>query len=165
MEANTSSRRVKRRWTATLSLMTLGSAAALVVWREPVHGSQSPGPPPTAEFCLLAPGAAHAVPSDMAEVALDVVVPPQTPGIDIEPRAVPARQGDVVRVAVASPREGGVAVHGLLDVRPVHAGQKISVEFRAIYSGRFPVHFHGDDGSHVPIAAVEVLPAELPGRQ
>jgi hypothetical protein len=137
-------------------------SGVLLAWLEPVRGSVV-STSIAAEFCAIAPAEARAGPADAAAVQLSAAVPPDsalTTDADFVP--VAATQGDVVRVTVASPREGGVAVHGLLDVRPIAARDRVTVEFRAIYSGRFPIHFHGADGSHLQIAAIEVAPRALP---
>jgi len=80
---------------------------------------------------------------------------------DTAPTRATVHQRDVVRVSVASPRDGAVTVHGLSDLQPISADGHVTFEFRAIYSGRFPVHFHGMDGSHIEIAAFEVMPATV----
>ena len=37
-------------------------------------------------------------------------------------------------------------------------GERATLRFRAIYSGRFPLHFHGVDGSHIGVWALNVSP-------
>jgi hypothetical protein len=71
--------------------------------------------------------------------------------------AVRVAKGAVVRVSVWSPRRGSVAVHGLLALQPVAADGTIVAAFRTLHTGRFPLHFHGADGTHQEIAAFEVL--------
>jgi len=66
------------------------------------------------------------------------------------------RKNAVLEFDVQSPRRGGLAVHGLSDLVRIERGQRVKVRLRAIYSGRFPLHFHGIDGSHFEIAVVEV---------
>jgi len=115
-----------------------------------------------AQFCLPAPEAARATPQDVASLAMDVDVPRTDPPIgEMSPATATAHQGEVVRVSVRSPRDGAVTVHGLSELHPLAAGEHLTFEFRAIYSGRFPVHFHGMDGSHIEIAAFEVMPATV----
>lgn len=151
-------------------VLGLAVSGVLLAWLEPVRGSVVSGSAVSsstgAEFCATAPAEARAGPADVAAVSLSAAVPPASALVtEADFVAVPAAQGDVVRVTVASPREGAVAVHGLLDVRPMAARQQVTVEFRAIYSGRFPVHFHGADGSHLQIAAIEVAPRSATGAQ
>lgn len=139
-------------------------AAVLFAWFHPAQG-QAAAPLFDAAFCALAPTEARATPGDKADVTLAAVVPMETPAAGLEAATgAAAAKGDVVRVSVTSPRDGGVAVHGLLDVRPIAAGERVSFEFRAIYTGRFPIHFHGADGTHFEIAAIEVLPTRVSAR-
>lgn len=139
-------------------VLTATVAGVLFAWLQP---SQShPVAVLDSAFCVLAPAEAHAGPADRADVNLNATVPLATPPVGLmAATGVSAAKGDVVRVTVTSPRDGGIAVHGLLDVRPISAGARVTVEFRAIYSGRFPVHFHGADGSHFEVSAIEVLPS------
>lgn len=91
---------------------------------------------------------------------LAIDVPLQTPGFGESPAlAVRARKNEVIEFVVSSARPGSVAVHGLLENRPVVVGGELRVAIRTVYTGRFPLHFHGDDGSHFEIAAIEVRPA------
>lgn len=69
---------------------------------------------------------------------------------------VKVRRNAVLEFDVQSPRRGGLAVHGLSDLVRIETGKEAKVRLRAIYSGRFPLHFHGIDGSHFEIAVVEV---------
>ena len=156
MQANSVKSRTKR----GLASATLATAVAAVIfaWLQPSHGQVPAALSDAGAFCATAPAEAHATPADRADLQLNATVPRETPTEWVAASSIAAAKGDVVRVAVTSPRDGGVAVHGLMDVRPIHAGESITVEFRAIYSGRFPIHFHGVDGSHVEIAAIEVLP-------
>lgn len=113
-----------------------------------------------AAFCTSPPAAA-VVPIDTpADVKIGVLVPSETPVNPIldERVATPAevRRNAVLEFDVQSPRRGGLAVHGLSDLVRIERGQRVKVRLRAIYSGRFPLHFHGIDGSHFEIAVVEV---------
>lgn len=75
-----------------------------------------------------------------------------------ETRIYPVAKNDVIQVEVSAPRPGAVAVHGILEAHRVRVGGVVSVKLRAKYTGRFPLHFHGEDGSHFEVAAFEVLP-------
>jgi hypothetical protein len=111
------------------------------------------------EFCVTSPAEARAAPADKPDRLFTAQVPVDTPPMGLQSTTVYSiAKGDVVQFRVSSPRSGLVAVHGLLDVEPVAAGGVVTVSFRAIYSGRFALHFHGIDGSHFEIAAVEVQP-------
>ena len=63
---------------------------------------------------------------------------------------------DIIEVEVHAPRPGAIAMHGILDPHRVRVGGTVSVKLRARYTGRFPLHFHGDDGSHFEVAVFEV---------
>ncbi|HEX2547501.1 MAG TPA: hypothetical protein VHL79_21640 [Ramlibacter sp.] len=68
-------------------------------------------------------------------------------------------RGDVIQVRVDAPPRGGfVAVHGILEEHRVKPSGSIYVKLQAKYSGRFPLHFHGADGSHFEVAVFEVRP-------
>jgi hypothetical protein len=68
----------------------------------------------------------------------------------------PLAKGDVVQLDISSPRPGAVAIHGILETHRVRVGGVASVKVRLKYAGRFPLHFHGDDGSHIEVAVFEV---------
>jgi len=89
----------------------------------------------------------------------EVKVPLQTPlpGQGEAPSFAVAR-GDILQVRVDAPRGGLVAVHGILEEHRVKVDDAIHVKLQARYSGRFPLHFHGDDGSHFEVAVFEVAP-------
>jgi hypothetical protein len=88
-----------------------------------------------------------------------IAVPESTPESILSAREQTIKQGDVVEFVVTSRRPGTVVVHGLTDERRVVANAQLSMQFRAIYSGRFALHFHGDDGSHFELMALNVMPA------
>ncbi len=72
-------------------------------------------------------------------------------------------QGDIVQVEIAAPRAGSVTMHGVMDLHRVKVGGTVFVKLQAKYTGRFPLHFHGDDGAHIEIAVFEVV-ARVAGR-
>ena len=67
-------------------------------------------------------------------------------------------RGEVVEFRITAPIEGAASVHGLSDLVLMKAGERATLRFRAIYSGRFPLHFHGADGSHIGVWALDVAP-------
>lgn len=91
----------------------------------------------------------------------EIVVPKSSPTSFVSPREETVRQGDVIEFAVTSPRPGAVVVHGFFDPQPIPTSGRVTVAFRAIYSGRFALHFHGNDGSHFELMALNVLPAGI----
>jgi hypothetical protein len=142
-------------WTAAagLSVAGLGAAFAPGATVPPTDGA-------SAAFCLTGPLAAQVVATDRRDRSYDVRVPAVDPQEGIPASATrPIAKGDVVEFRVASDRPGTLAVHGLTDLKPVVVGGVATVAFRAIYTGRFPLHFHGTDGSHIEIAALDVMPA------
>ena len=134
------------RWAVGLAI-AVGAIYALTTARSP---------PPSNPVASMT---AEVSPADRRDQHFDVAVPKDTPANPISVREETVHQGDVVEFTVTSPRSGAVVVHGLLEPRTVVADARVTVAFRAIYTGRFPLHFHGADGSHFEIVAVNVLPA------
>ncbi|KHK55805.1 hypothetical protein PI87_12390 [Ralstonia sp. A12] len=111
-------------------------------------------------FCVPIPASAKVAESEAADHAMVVQVPSVPSDSAADFRSVKAAQGEVIRFTVSSARAGAVGVHGLSDITPIQAGGTVTIAMRAIYSGRFPLHFHGTDGSHFELAAVEVRSAD-----
>ena len=140
-------------WAAVFGLASVGLAAAFVPTRD------DRGDAATAAFCLPAPQAALVTAADRRDERYDARVPKTNPPEGIpQAESHPVTQGDVVEFEVTSGRPGTIAVHGFTDLQPVVVGGVATIAFRTIYSGRFPLHFHGTDGSHIEIAALEVMP-------
>lgn len=93
-----------------------------------------------------------------------IAVPQVTPANFLSATEHTIRQGEVVEFAVTTSRPGFVIVHGLTDMLPLDAAGTTLVSFRAIYSGRFALHFHGEDGSHFELTALNVMPAQSPDK-
>jgi predicted aspartyl protease len=108
------------------------------------------------QFCVPAPLEARVSAAQAAAIELHVAVPDETPAVNASSKSVVAHKGEVVRIAVESNTGGAVGVHGMSDVVPIRSGQTVNLAFRLIYSGRFPVHFHGVNGSHFEILALEI---------
>lgn len=108
------------------------------------------------QLCASVPVEARVTAAQAAATELRVVVPDEIPAVNVSPTSVQARKGDVVRITVGSTTDGAVGVHGLSDIVPIRSGQQVGLAFRLIYSGRFPLHFHGVGGSHFEILAFEV---------
>lgn len=157
----------KKRWLNGL-LAGLAIASGLAVALPLIRQQAAPSDvTPThaigSEFCATSAPEARVRPGDKIDRRYGAAVPLDTPppGMPSLETAHAITQGDVVQFEVASPRSGQVAVHGLYDAQTLQVGGVVRVAFRAVYSGRFPLHFHGADGSHFEIAAVEVLPASM----
>lgn len=144
---------------AKLGLTASAIAIASVLLWQPKRALSAPVAVPSAEFCILAPKEAHADVAERADVVASVEVPAQTPAPGILAASRSASQGEVIRVTVRSSRPGAVIVHGLMDARTIDKAGTVTVAFRAIYGGRFPLHFHGVDGSHFEVVAFEIRPA------
>ena len=156
-----------RRWLgwSAIGLFAAGGAAAVIAPSLQAR-PQSPADAALA-FCATTPADALVTSSDTPDHRYAARVPADNPANILSSTSYSIAKGDVIEFDVASPRPGMVAVHGLHDLQAVQAGGTISIAFRAIYTGRFPLHFHGADGSHFELAALEVLPsaaAAPPGR-
>ena len=90
-----------------------------------------------------------------------VAVPEVTPIDFLSATEYTINQGDVVEFAVTTDRPGSVIVHGISDMLPLKVAGPTLGSFRAIYSGRFALHFHGPDGSHFELTALNVMPAPV----
>lgn len=108
-------------------------------------------------FCAPVPPESKVLSNDRPTREVGVIVPAEPPPMGaITGGSVEAGKGQIVSFVVSTSRSGAVGVHGLSEIEAIHAGATTRVTFRAIYSGRFPLHFHGTDGSHFELAAVEV---------
>ena len=158
----------KRRLNGLLSVLSVlavasGLAIALPLIRQQAPASASENSDAIAsQFCATNAPEARVTPADKVDRHYSVDVPLETPLMGMPSAAVHSiAKGEVVQFEVVSPRPGQVAVHGLLDAETVQIGSVVRVAFRAVYTGRFPLHFHGADGSHFEIAALEVLPKSM----
>lgn len=145
---------------------TVASAAVMVAWPlvtlQAKTGVNTDPATIASEFCVTSAVEARASLDDRIDRHYSVDVPIETPPMGFAPAVVHSiAKGEVVQFDVASPRPGKIAVHGLLDAETVQVGSILKVAFRAVYTGRFPLHFHGADGSHFEIAALEVLPKSM----
>jgi hypothetical protein len=89
-----------------------------------------------------------------------VAVPQVTPLNFLRATEHTISQGEVVQFAVTTDRSGFVIVHGLSDLLPLDVKGTTLVSFKAVYSGRFALHFHGSDGSHFELTSLNVMPAQ-----
>ena len=113
------------------------------------------------QFCAPAPSETLIAKGVGADRHFDLRVPtkPPTAEASFTTMAHPVRQHDVISLTVTSPIYGAVGIHGITAIEEVTQGQRVDLAFRAVYSGRFAVHFHGVDGSHYELAALEVAPS------
>lgn len=114
-------------------------------------------PPSLSSLCLTASSAPKVAVAVGADHVFVVQVPNETPTFGtLAAQSFAVKKDDVIEFDVSTARSGAVAVHGLFDPLTVIPGAVTRVKLKAIYSGRFPLHFHGDDGSHFEIAALEI---------
>lgn len=115
------------------------------------------------QFCAPAPSETLVAEGDGADRHFDLRVPtkPPTAEASFTTPAHPINQHDVITLSITSPTYGAVGIHGITAIKEVSQGQQIDLAFRAVYSGRFAVHFHGVDGSHYELVALEVAPQSL----
>ena len=156
----------EKRWlNGLLSVLAVASGLAvalpLIHQQAPATAGENSGATES-QFCATNAPEARVTPADKVDRHYSVDVPLETPPMGMPSAAVHSiAKGEVVQFEVVSPRPGQVAVHGLLDAETVQIGSVVRVAFRAVYTGRFPLHFHGADGSHFEIAALEVLPQSM----
>jgi hypothetical protein len=139
---------------ALLGALALGGAAAFTL--QPPRVAFDPSNDLDAICSVENPFSAEPLQGE-AKHRFAVAVPRDNPlpGRDEAPVYALAK-GDVIQLNVSSPRAGGVAIHGILQTHSVRVGDVVSIKVRAKYGGRFPLHFHGDDGSHFEIAVFEI---------
>jgi hypothetical protein len=143
-----------------ISLGLAGSIAALGVMSAWPALSESPttltADEVARQFCVPLPTEAQVNARDVADEEISVQVPREDTSYGLTSPAVPVRLGDVVQVKVFTGRAGAAGVHGLSTIDAILPGESAVIKFRAIYSGRFPLHFHGVDGSHFELMAINI---------
>jgi hypothetical protein len=143
------------------ALIGAGLVAGLAVAAVWAPGTQAPVDATRyAQFCTPVPAAAVAPNADASDHRIDVVVPRNivAPDLDGDAHATQIARGEVVEFRITAPIEGAASVHGLSDLVLMKPGEPATLRFRAIYSGRFPLHFHGADGSHIGVWALNISP-------
>ena len=100
-----------------------------------------------------------------AGTAVSVAIPsPKAFTVNIDPvkggslNVYRLRKGERAMFAVTSSIDGKLAVHGYTADLPVKAHNELKFDLTAIHTGRFPMHIHGRDGSHLKVGVLEVLP-------
>ncbi len=153
---------IDRRKLLVWSGFAIATSATLALARRQVTGSRDDEAAelaPYGAFCMPPPDAALLAPSQKIDAQFVVNVPTQPPAIALlsESQDLRVAQNKAIEYVVHSTREGALAVHGLSELVLVRASETARVRFRAIYSGRFPLHFHGPDGSHFEISALQIV--------
>lgn len=150
---------------ALMAVVLASSVAAATPWLRGARGGKGTAvPAELSTFCLPFPPEAVVSPAEAIDRRIVGTVPdmPRAFG-DAAPVEYTLTQGQVVQVTVDSPRlNGNLAIHGLTGMSPIRGGGRTQFEFRSLYSGRFPVHFHGEDGSHFEIIALDIQPSTKP---
>ncbi len=67
-------------------------------------------------------------------------------------------ENDEVAIQVTSDQAGTLMLHGYTDGIAIARDGAATVRFKAVHTGRFPLHLHGEGGSHVELAMVEIMP-------
>jgi hypothetical protein len=150
----------RRRWRAPLcGLLVFVFLGAFGFF---ITGRASPSAAPAgdamyAQFCAPPPAAAVVAANVPATEAIAVQVPASArPSEILSPDSTNIVRGDVVEFDVSTPVPGAIAVHGMSDLLILKAGDHAKLRLKAIYSGRFPLHFHGADGSHYEVWALNI---------
>lgn len=149
----------KARWNnrvlAGIVVTTSLFAWSVAAWTDPPSSS---GTDVLAAFCMPPPPDAVVPDGVKADRLVDADVPvAAVKGPTLEAaQSLGVHKGDVVEFHVRSPVPGGLAVHGLTDLIRLDKNGFAVVRLKAIYEGRFPLHFHGLDGSHMEIYVLEV---------
>ena len=145
----------------TLSVATPDTAAATAAApRSEPPATSAASTPAMADAATQA--AARSAPGTTAPVPTP---PPGTFAIVID-KAHPPAPSDVIRVAkddpvtltITSDRGGHLEVHGYRQEVAVEPGKTATLSFTAERTGRFPIDLHADDGAHVEVTALEVMP-------
>ncbi|HSV81352.1 MAG TPA: hypothetical protein VLK85_19320 [Ramlibacter sp.] len=108
------------------------------------------------QFCVPVPAEARVAAAQPPAIEQRVAVSAAPPPPHAPSRVVTARRGEVVHLVVQGPVDGAAGIHGISDILAVRSGEAVRIAFRAAYTGRFPLHFHGVDGSHFELLALEV---------
>jgi hypothetical protein len=142
-----------------LGLAVIVAAAVYPGWRMPPQATLTPEDVAKAFCAPVASGAVvprgHAVDRE-----LHALVPTEPPLPDSIQHLVELAKGSVVSISVSSPHAGAVGIHGLTDIAPIYPGKSVVLTFRAAFTGRFPLHFHGIDGAHFEISSLEIRPGQ-----
>jgi hypothetical protein len=147
-----------RRFAMSVSL--IGSIAALgVMFARPAlseSGARLTADDVTRRFCAPPPTEAQVRAEDVSNEEVSVRVPSEDIAYGWNSATVAVGLGDVVKLTVFSDQAGAAGVHGLSTIEAIHPWEAVAIRFRAIHSGRFPLHFHGTGGSHFELMAVNV---------
>lgn len=81
---------------------------------------------------------------------------PADPKVDIPIYRL--HRGEEANFSAVSTVDGKLAIHGITPDMPVRKNQAMQFEIQAQHTGRFPMHVHGGDGSHLEVGVVEILP-------
>lgn len=67
-------------------------------------------------------------------------------------------KGDKAAFSVQVPYDGALAMHGYTKDMTVVANKVMTFDLIAKHTGRFPIHIHTNDGRHVEVGVLEVMP-------
>jgi len=128
--------RAERPVTSTASAPAMVDAATQAHARSAPGAIALPSGPPPGTFAIVIDKSHPPAPSDVIRVAKD----------------------DPVTLTVTSDRAGHVEVHGYRKEVAVEPGKAATLSFKAERTGRFPIDLHAEDGAHVEVTALEVMP-------
>lgn len=69
-----------------------------------------------------------------------------------------AEEGDTVKFEITSTTEGVLSIHGYEKETSLSVRAPVHLEFAAVHGGRFPMHVHASDGSHLEVGVLQVEP-------
>lgn len=78
--------------------------------------------------------------------------------LDVDPLVFSVTQGDAVTLRITTDRAGSVHVHAYKKEVVLRPDGEVTLTLTTHHAGRYPVHLHGEDGSHLEVAALEVHP-------
>jgi len=97
-------------------------------------------------------GAPAAMPPRTFTIVIDKAHPPSPSAV------IRVAKDDPVTLTITSDRAGHVEVHGYDEDVAVAPGRTATLSFTATRSGRFLIDLHAQDGAHLEVTALEVMP-------
>lgn len=157
---NRATRNSKRRLLLALGCVSAGGVVAFARSRFSLGRSERAEVDMFADYCVTVPPEAIVEPTTRADEIIDAIVPMSNPDSAVldeqKQRSRKVGKNQVIEFRVSSGRKGALAVHGLSELVRIDPSRAEVVRFKAIYSGRFPLHFHGEDMSHFEISVLEI---------
>lgn len=67
-------------------------------------------------------------------------------------------KGEKATFSTVSAVDGKLAIHGITRDMAIRKDQTMQFDLQTDHAGRFPMHIHGQDGSHLEVAVIEISP-------